>query len=129
MNSVVLLLATSLLGVDYQISEIEGESVYIVQIEEAVARELANGFRINSTIPSEYSHIRRIQIEVIADDEAGFGRQCAGDGDALLLPTAHLPAAAAHVLEQRARDDAAQFCVLLLATAGTRRLRPTLLRA
>jgi len=70
MNSVVLLLATSLLGVDYQISEIEGESVYIVQIEEAVARELANGFRINSTIPSEYSHIRRIQIEVIADDEA-----------------------------------------------------------
>ena len=68
MNSVALLLATSLLGVDYQITEIDGESVYVVRIEESVARELANGFKIHSTIPSEHSHIRRIQIQVVEDN-------------------------------------------------------------
>ena len=68
MNSVALLLATSLLGVDYQITEIDGESVYVVRIEESVARELANGFKIRSTIPSEHSHIRRIQIQVVEDN-------------------------------------------------------------
>ena len=68
MNSVALLLATSLLGVDYQITEIDGESVYVVRIEESVAQELANGFKIRSTIPSEHSHIRRIQIQVVEDN-------------------------------------------------------------
>ena len=27
----------------------------------------------------------------VADDELGFERECAGDGDALLLPARHLP--------------------------------------
>ena len=69
MNSVAFLLATSLLGVDYQVTEIDGELTYVIRIEEAIAQELVNGFTVSSTIPAEHSDLRRIKIEIVGESQ------------------------------------------------------------
>ena len=69
MNSVAFLLATSLLGVDYQVTDIDGELTYVIRIEEAIAQELVNGFTVSSTIPAEHSDLRRIKIEIVGESQ------------------------------------------------------------
>ena len=88
MNSVALLLATSLLGVDYQVTDIDGELTYIVRIEEAIAQELVNGFTVSSCIPAEHSDVRRIKIEIVGDspDETGHSSTPSLNPDPTIIP-------------------------------------------
>ena len=52
MNTVAILLATSLLGVDYELVTADSkEAVYVITIERELIDQLADGFTINSSLP------------------------------------------------------------------------------
>lgn len=68
MNTVAILLATSLLGVDYELVTADGkESVYVITIERELIDQLADGFTINSSLPDNAKNIRQIRIQFATD--------------------------------------------------------------
>ena len=68
MNSVAILLATSLLGVDYELVTADSkETVYVLTIERELIDQLADGFTINSSLPDNAKNIRQIRIQFATD--------------------------------------------------------------
>ena len=64
MNTVAILLATSLLGVDYELVTADSkETVYVITIERELIDQLADGFTINSSLPDNAKNIRQIRIQ------------------------------------------------------------------
>ena len=64
MNTVAILLATSLLGVDYKLVTADSkETVYVITIERELIDQLADGFTINSSLPDNAKNIRQIRIQ------------------------------------------------------------------
>ena len=68
MNTVAILLATSLLGVDYELVTTDSkETVYVITIERELIHQLADGFTINSSLPDNARNIRQIRIQFATD--------------------------------------------------------------
>ncbi|MBL98713.1 MAG: hypothetical protein CMM06_03375 [Rhodopirellula sp.] len=68
MNTVAILLATSLLGVDYELVTADSkETVYVITIERELIDQLADGFTINSSLPDNAKNIRQIRIQFATD--------------------------------------------------------------
>ena len=68
MNTVAILLATSLLGVDYELVTADGkETLYVITIERELIDQLADGFTINSSLPDNAKNIRQIRIQFATD--------------------------------------------------------------
>lgn len=68
MNMVAILLATSLLGVDYELVTADAkEPVYVITIERELIDQLADGFTINSSLPDNAKNIRQIRIQFATD--------------------------------------------------------------
>ena len=68
MNTVAILLATSLLGVDYELVTADSkEAVYVITIERELIDQLADGFTINSSLPDNAKNIRQIRIQFATD--------------------------------------------------------------
>ena len=65
MNSALLLSATFLMGVEYRVEQFEGESVYVIEVEEAIVDQLTDGFEINSLVPAEQTRIDRIRVRIV----------------------------------------------------------------
>lgn len=65
MSRLVLILVANFLFVDYGVSPDENDkSVYVIQIEPEVAKELVNGYVIESAIPPELKGIRKFRVQV-----------------------------------------------------------------
>lgn len=68
MNTVAILLATSLLGVDYELVTADSkETVYVITIERELIDQLADGFTINSSLPDDAKNIRQVRIQFATD--------------------------------------------------------------
>lgn len=68
MNTVAILLATSLLGVDYELVTADSkETVYVITIERELIDQLADGFTINSSLPDNAKNIRQVRIQFATD--------------------------------------------------------------
>ncbi len=64
MNTIAILLATTVLGVDFElVIEEAKEPVYVVTIERELIDQLADGFTINSSLPDNAKDVRQIRIQ------------------------------------------------------------------
>lgn len=82
MYTASLLVAASLLGVDYEVKIENDEPIYVVSIEQAVVEQLTDGFVINSSIPAEHQNVRRIRILIKRDDGSNLPE---GEDDSIQL--------------------------------------------
>jgi hypothetical protein len=65
MNGVALLVALSVLGVDYKVQTAEdGKLEYVVQMEPELLKALADGAPIHSAVPAEVGVVERVLIRV-----------------------------------------------------------------
>ena len=80
MNTVAILLATTVLGVDYElVTNDSKEPVYVVTIERELIDQLADGFSINSSLPDNAKNIRQIRIQFATEKAPNNVNQQAND--------------------------------------------------
>lgn len=67
MNSVLLISASFLLGVDYKVEQSQDQTVYVIEVEESLVDQLADGFEITSIVPPDQTRIDRVRITIVKD--------------------------------------------------------------